>query len=195
MRQASILTANAPTTEKPAARNNFPRRLVRAFLSRPYLSCRLSNQRRIQGWQWLGVKLEGEVYISPEARLTCFLDRIRIGDGSLIGDKVELYAWEKIELGRRVLLSQGAKLLTGTHDHQSADFEGVGKPIRIGDYAWIGAYALLLPGINIGEGAVIGAGAVVTREVPPYAVAAGNPARIIGERKRLDFKYIPAKFP
>jgi len=172
-----------------------PRRLLRAFLGRPYLARWLPRRLRNSAWRCLGVEVAAEVFISPRAQISCFLDRVRIGEGSLIGCGAELYAWERIEIGRRVLISQGAKLLTGTHDYNSPSFNGLARPIRIGDYAWVGAYALVLPGVDIGEGAIVGAGAVVSREVPPYAIVAGNPAQIIGERERSGFSYIPAKFP
>ena len=57
-----------------------------------------------------------------------------------------------------------------------------GASVVIGDYAWIGGGAILLPGVTIGEGAVVGAGSVVSKDVPPYSVALGNPARVIKER-------------
>jgi maltose O-acetyltransferase len=55
----------------------------------------------------------------------------------------------------------------------------------VGDRAWIGYRAIVLPGVSIGEGAVVGAGAVVSRDVPPFTIVAGNPARPIGERSRV----------
>jgi maltose O-acetyltransferase len=56
--------------------------------------------------------------------------------------------------------------------------------VVIGDHAWIGYRALVLPGVTIGEGGVVAAGAVVTKDVPPYAIVAGNPARVVGQRTR-----------
>ncbi len=190
------VAAGAPTNKKGVRfRRGLAGRLVRALLVRPGLARRLPNRLRAAGWRWIGVDVGDDVYLSPEAKITWFLDRIHIGEGSLIGDGVELFAWEEIRIGRRVLVSQGAKLLTGSHNHHSPRFEGIQRPIRIGDYAWIGAYAILLPGVEVGEGAVVGAGAVVTRKVPAYTVVAGNPARIIGQREKLDFTYIPSHFP
>ncbi len=68
------------------------------------------------------------------------------------------------------------------------------RPVVIGDHVWIGARALICPGVTIGEGAVVGAGAVVTRDVAPYAIVAGNPARVIGQRTR-DLHYRTRYFP
>jgi acetyltransferase-like isoleucine patch superfamily enzyme len=66
--------------------------------------------------------------------------------------------------------------------------------VRIGDYAWLGARALILPGVELGEGAVVGAGSVVTKAVAPYAIVAGSPAKPIGERPR-GLRYTLAYFP
>ncbi|NIM07292.1 MAG: acyltransferase [Armatimonadetes bacterium] len=172
-----------------------PLRLLRLLLGREYLARWLPQRLRLRAWRWLGVKVSEDAFLAASAKLACFLDRIHIGEGSLIGCGAELYAWEEIQIGRRVLISQGAKLLTGSHDYNNPSLQGLAHPIRVGDFAWIGAYALILPGIEIGEGAVVGAGAVVSRNVPPYAIVAGNPAHIIGHRKQSEFNYIPAQFP
>jgi acetyltransferase-like isoleucine patch superfamily enzyme len=68
------------------------------------------------------------------------------------------------------------------HDPQSPDFATVGGPVTIEDYAWVGCRVVILPGVCIGKGAVVAAGAVVTKDVPPYAIVGGVPARTIGER-------------
>ena len=74
------------------------------------------------------------------------------------------------------------------HDPQHPDFDCRGGPVTIGDRAWIGARAIILPNTRIGEGAVVSAGAVVTRDVDPYTIVGGNPARPVGERTR-DLRY------
>ena len=93
-----------------------------------------------------------------------------------------------IRTGTDVSIGPDAIILTLGHDPQSADFADRGGDVLIGDRVWIGYRAIILPGVTIGEGAVIGAGAVVTRNVEPYAIVAGNPARKIGERNK-DLKY------
>jgi len=89
-----------------------------------------------------------------------------------------------VRTGANVSIGPEAGILTLGHDPQSPGFETEGGEVVIGDRAWIGYRALILPGVTIGEGAVVGAGAVVTRDVPPYAIVAGNPARVVGERRR-----------
>ncbi|MFN8710810.1 MAG: acyltransferase, partial [Planctomyces sp.] len=81
-----------------------------------------------------------------------------------------------------------ASILSLGHDPQSPSFEDVGGDITIGDRVWIGYRALIMPGVNIGEGAVVAAGAVVTRDVEPYTIVAGVPAKKIGDRSR-DLSY------
>ena len=93
-----------------------------------------------------------------------------------------------IRTGDDVSIGPEATILTLGHDPQSPDFADRGGDVVIGDRSWIGYGALVLPGINIGEGAVVGAGAVVTKDVEPFAIVAGNPAHKIGERNR-DLNY------
>jgi acetyltransferase-like isoleucine patch superfamily enzyme len=81
-----------------------------------------------------------------------------------------------------------------THDPHDPGFRAIPRPVEIGDRAWIGARAIILPGVRIGEGAVVGAGAVVTRDVGPFEIVAGNPARKIGERNR-NLSYSLSYFP
>ena len=75
-------------------------------------------------------------------------------------------------------------LITGSHNIENCNFPVEFRPIVIQDYAWIGAGAILLPGVEIGEGSVVAAGAVVTKSVQPYSVVAGIPARKIKDRPK-----------
>jgi maltose O-acetyltransferase len=93
-----------------------------------------------------------------------------------------------IRIGNDVSIGPEATILTLGHDPQSPDFADRGGGVLIGDRAWISYRAVVMPGVEIGEGAVIGAGSVVTRNVPAFAIVAGSPARIIGERRR-DLSY------
>jgi len=98
----------------------------------------------------------------------------------------------EVHTGADVSIGPEATILTLGHDPQSADFCNRGGPVVIGDRVWICYRAVILPGVTIGEGAVIGAGSVVTRNVDPYTIMAGAPARKVGDRARsltyqLDF--------
>lgn len=90
----------------------------------------------------------------------------------------------RITTGSDVSIGPEAAILTLGHDPQSPEFALRGGDVTIGDRAWIGCRALVLPAITIGEGAVVAAGAVVTKNVQPYTIVGGNPARVIGQRTR-----------
>jgi maltose O-acetyltransferase len=113
---------------------------------------------------------------------------VSIGDGSVINEGCFLYTTGGLTIGQAVSVSAGVWLITGTRDMNDPMFADEYKPIIIGDRAWIGARATILAGVTVGEGAVVMAGAVVTRDIPPYAVAGGVPARVVGERSR-DLRY------
>lgn len=89
-----------------------------------------------------------------------------------------------VRTGANVSIGPDATILTLGHDPQSPTFADKGGEVVIGDRVWIAYGAVILPGVTIGEGAVVGARAVVTSDVPPFAIVAGNPARIVGERNR-----------
>ena len=98
-----------------------------------------------------------------------------------------------IRTGADVSIGPEAVVLTLGHDPQSPDFALRGGEVVIGNRAWIGFRSVVLPGVTIGEGAVVGAGAVVTKSIEPFKIVAGNPARVIGQRNlaltyQLDFK-------
>jgi acetyltransferase-like isoleucine patch superfamily enzyme len=94
-----------------------------------------------------------------------------------------------IRTGADVSIGPEASVLTLGHDPRSAAFSDRGGDVVVGDKVWIGYRAVILPGVTIGEGAVVGACAVVTKDVEAYAIVAGNPARTIGERPRnLEYK-------
>ncbi|MCA9054474.1 MAG: putative colanic acid biosynthesis acetyltransferase [Planctomycetaceae bacterium] len=110
---------------------------------------------------------------------------LTMGPHSCLGDRVDVYSVDKITLGEWSVVSQDAVLCTATHDYNDPAFPLVTRPIVIERYAWVAAGAFIGPGVTVGEGAVVGARAVVTKDVPPWTIVAGNPARQIGERRRF----------
>jgi O-antigen/teichoic acid export membrane protein/acetyltransferase-like isoleucine patch superfamily enzyme len=108
--------------------------------------------------------------------------RVSIDRGSVINHGCLLYTTGGLVIGQNVSISTGVWLVTGTHDMNDPNFAAYYKPIVIDDYAWIGTRATILGGVTIGEGAVVMAGAVVTRDVAPYTVVGGVPAREVGKR-------------
>lgn len=110
---------------------------------------------------------------------------LHIGEGSIIGDRAILDARSGIYIGRNVNFSSNVKIWTYQHDHSSPNFditkEKTGS-VKIGDRVWIGPDVTILHSVDIGEGAVVAAGSVVTKNIPPYSIVAGIPAKVIGGR-------------
>ena len=100
---------------------------------------------------------------------------LKMANYSTLGRGSNVYSMGKVSLGLRTVVSQGVHLCTGSHDHQSENFQLFSRPINIGADVWICAEAFLCPGVTIADGAVIGARAVVTRDQPAWMVCAGNP--------------------
>jgi acetyltransferase-like isoleucine patch superfamily enzyme len=109
---------------------------------------------------------------------------VQIGHHTAVNRDVILDGRMGLQIGAFVNISEGAALFTLEHDPHSPTFERRGAPVCVGDRASIGARAVILPGVTVGEGAFVAAGAVVTRDIPPYTIVAGVPARPIGERGR-----------
>lgn len=117
---------------------------------------------------------------------------LEIGEGSAIGT-VHMQLHAPVRIGRCVVINDGVQILTGTHSLHSSDWVLKTKSVEIGDYAWIATSSILLPGTRIGEGAVIGAGAVVRGDVPAWAIISGNPAQQVGTRQRSEPpRYVPS---
>lgn len=108
--------------------------------------------------------------------------KINIGSNTHINHGCFLDGRGGIRIGNNVSISHNVSILTGSHDIQSADFQSRFRPVELGDYVWIGVNATILSGTHIGQGSVIAAGAVVTKDVPPYSIVGGIPAQIIAKR-------------
>jgi len=109
---------------------------------------------------------------------------VTIGRNSIINRGVLLDGRYPLTIGNNVSVSEEAMFVTLEHDPDSATFENRGGPIVVADRAFVGTRALILPGVTIGEGAVVAAGAVVTRDVEPYTIVGGVPARLLRQRSR-----------
>jgi len=121
-------------------------------------------------------------------------DKIFIGDNTVINRFTYLDGRCPLYIGNNVNVSHYSHIQTLTHDPRSPDFACLEGPVAIHDNAWIGARVIILPGVTIGEGAVVGAGSIVTKNVAPYTIVAGNPARAIGVRPR-NLRYRTRYFP
>ncbi len=153
---------------------------ARLLLFRP-TPRRLGNRWRLAVLRLFGAAIEGSPLILPSVRiLQPWL--LRIGRGGAIGDAVELYNYAPITIGENTVISQECYLCTGTHDHSDPTFPLISAPITIGAGCWLAARSFVMPGVSIGDGSVIGACSVVTRAVPPWSIAAGNPCKVLKPR-------------
>ncbi|WP_338432721.1 acyltransferase [Clostridium tyrobutyricum] len=123
---------------------------------------------------------------------------IEIGNGTIIGDDSKLDGRNGIIIGSNVNFSTGVWIWTDQHNPQSEKFScaNEGLPVIIGNRVWLSCRTVILPGVTIGEGSVIAAGAIVTKDVEPYSIYGGIPAKKIGDRNRnltyeFDGKYLP----
>jgi putative colanic acid biosynthesis acetyltransferase WcaF len=138
------------------------------------------------GWRRLllkcfGARIGRNARISPSVRVWAPWN-LRIGDEAAVAHDVDLYAVAMISIGDHATVSQYAHLCAATHDITDPQMGLVMKPIVIESQAWVCAGAFVAPGVTLHEGAVAGARAVVTRDVPAWTVVAGNPARAIKAR-------------
>jgi len=109
---------------------------------------------------------------------------LEIGEFTAIGEGVEIYNFGEVRIGRNSCISQRVWLCTGTHDYNAPDFPLIWRDIRIGDRVWLAAEAFVAPGITVGDGAVVGARSVVTRDLEGWSVFAGNPCTLIKARRQ-----------
>ena len=133
-----------------------------------------------------GLKHRGHIAVYPSVKVWCPWN-VEFGSYVAIDDEVNLYSAAKITIGTKVAISREAFICTASHDISYPNRPLITAPITICDGVWIGARATILPGVTIGEGAVVAAGAVVTRDVEPWTVVGGNPARVIKKRFLKDF--------
>lgn len=137
-----------------------------------------------------GIELDEGVFVGRGSILSCKGGRIRLGKRSNIGFHAEIFSSNRVDLGDDVMVAAYAYILGGgtyrtdrvdVPMNRQYDFEGKGG-VRIGHDVWIATHAVILDGVEIGDGAVVGASALVNRSVEPRSVVAGVPARPVAER-------------
>lgn len=163
-------------------------RLLRALWVPVWLLLAAWTPRHFRLWRVLLLRLFGaQVAWSADVRASArvwYPPHLIMEDRALIAAGVNCYCMAPIVLRRCALVSQGAFLCAGSHDVDDPAFQLLARPIEIGPWAWVAAEAYVGPGVSIGEGGVVGARAVVTRDVGPMAIAVGNPARQLDRRRK-----------
>lgn len=135
-----------------------------------------------------GMKIGRGSTIHTKAR---FYDprNIVVGEDTIIGEGVVLDGRDTLLIGSHVDIATEVMIYNSQHDVNQENFVATNAKVTIEDYVFIGPRAIILAGVTVGRGAVIGAGAVVTKDVPPFAIVGGVPARTIGERRNKDLHY------
>jgi putative colanic acid biosynthesis acetyltransferase WcaF len=159
-------------------------RTVWIFLFRP--SPRLLHAWRRALLRLFGAKLGRGTYVYPSVQVWAPWN-LEMHDHSCLSHFVDCYCVDKITLERYATVSQHSFLCTATHEYNKRDMPLVTGPIHIGEHAWVTASVFIGPGVSIGQGAVVGAHSSVTRDVAPWVVVAGCPAKQVGVRNPTEF--------
>lgn len=184
-------SGNAPGNRDPymAPQYPFSNRLRRQLWSFCWILLYRPSPRIAHGWRaWLlrcfGAQLGPGCHFYPASRiwapwnLTC-------EDHVMVADRADIYNHAPMHLASHVVISQDACLCGATHDYNHPKFPLVSFPMRLGRYSWIAARACVSPGVNVGDGAVLGLASLATKDLEPWSVYVGVPARRIKDRERI----------
>jgi putative colanic acid biosynthesis acetyltransferase WcaF len=146
------------------------------------LLCRFSP-RPMHAWRrlvlsWFGAQVGPRCHVYPTAVIWAPWN-LKLGQAACVGDGAEIYNPSLVEIGDYGIISQQAYLCGASHDYRRWDFPLISRPITVGKHAWVAARAIVHMGLQLGDGCVIGAGSVVTRNMPAWSVCGGNPCRVI----------------
>lgn len=139
------------------------------------------NAWRLLVLRCFGARLSGTPFVHQRARIQIPW-HLTMHDRACLGDRTNAYSLGPIEILARATVAQEVYLCAGTHDFAQASIPLQTAPITVGEDAFVGARAMVLPGISIGARAVVGASSVVTRDIPADVYAAGNPCRVLRPR-------------
>lgn len=150
----------------------------------PYIP---SLSLRWLGYKILGVKMDRNIHLNLGIEVRNPKGVTLMG-GVTIGPKVLLDGRKGLTIGKGTVIAYEAIIWTLNHDYNDTYFCAKGAPVNIGEHCWICSRSIILPGITIGDGAVVASGAVVTKDVSPYTVVGGIPAKVIGHREEKEYK-------
>lgn len=165
---------------------SFSNKLARVIWSVVYLFLFKYSPKPLHTWRsfilrCFGAKVGKGVHIYPGVKIWAPWNLI-LADQCGVASGAELYSQGIITIGKRAVISQGSYICTGTHDYTKDGFPLYTLPITIGDNVWIAADAFVHPGVTIGNGTVIGARSVVTKDMPEWKVCAGFPCKVLKDR-------------
>jgi acetyltransferase-like isoleucine patch superfamily enzyme len=160
---------------------------AKRLLQVPRLLSQLRAQRRLAR---NGASMGALCFFSDASKIEGRISNLSVGSHTFIG-RASIMLHAKVTIGSAVCINDGVEVLSASHDVQAIHWPTLPGPVTIGDYAWIASRAIILPGVTIGKGAVVGAGAVVTRDVPDYGIVVGNPARCLPRARIRDLDYSP----
>lgn len=147
-----------------------------------------TSPRPFHAWRTMllrlfGAKLGPKCHFYPASKVWAPWN-LRCEDRVTLADGAEIYNPSPIYLASHAIVSQGAYVCGATHLYNEPEFRLVSFPTKIGAYAWICARAMVSPGVNVGEGAILGLGSVATKNLEPFGIYAGAPAKKVKERER-----------
>jgi putative colanic acid biosynthesis acetyltransferase WcaF len=183
-----ILDAKLAKPLEGGASFDIRHRLFRAVWSVCWLLLASWTPPPLHPWRRCLLRLFG-AKIAPTARIygsatVWYPPNLEMGNHAVLGWRTLCYSMDRVVIEDYGNVAQCAFLLTGTHDIDDPTFQLQTKPIHVGRYAWVAACAIVGPGVTIGEGAVLGGGGVAFKDLEPWTVYAGNPARKVRARKR-----------
>ena len=160
--------------------------LARAVWSIAWIVLFRPSPRSMHAWRrtllrCFGASIGNGVVVYSDVRVWAPWN-LTIHDRSWIGDGVDFYNVAPVSIGLDAVVSQRSFLCTASHDYEDPAFRLISAPIFIEREAWVAAESFVAPGVRVGEGAVVGARSCVVRDVEPWSVVAGNPARVVKRR-------------
>lgn len=182
-----ILSAEIHNTLESGRSFSFRHRFYRASWNIVWLLLASWTPPQLHGWRRIllriyGAKIARSAGVYGSARIW-YPANLEMGSHSFIGPRVICYCMAKVTMGPYSIVSQGAHICGGTHDIEDRHFQLIVRPIRIGARSWIAAEAFVGPGVTVGDGAVLGARGVAFKDLKPWTVYSGNPARPMKDRK------------
>jgi len=128
-----------------------------------------------------GAKVGRKVRVFPNVKIWAPWN-VELQENCTLGDGVDCYSVGKVTVGKHATISQQTVLCTASHDYSQLHLPLTVGGIAIGDYAWLTAQVFVMPGVSIGEGAVVGVRSTVFKDIPSWKMAVGTPCRVVGDR-------------